>query len=151
MFIKLVAEHLASLLTHILNTCILKQTFPSSWKLARISPIPNVNDPKCNDDYRPISILPVLSKIYELIFSQITDFLSNEVILHQDIIAYRKGHSTTTALLAMQDDIRNAMKRGEITLAVIADFSKAFDTVAYKTVLLRLHAQGFSKESLRWI
>ncbi len=43
------------------------------------------------------------------------------------------------------------MKRGEITLAIIADFSKAFDTVAYKTVLLRLHAQGISKESLRWM
>ena len=51
----------------------------------------------------------------------------------------------------MRDEIRNAMNRGEITLAVMADFSKAFDTVTYKTVILKLHAQGFSKDSLRWI
>ena len=146
------AETLASPLTHILNNCVSNQTFPSSWKLAHISPIPKSNDPKCNDDYRPISILPVLSKIYEkLILRQIADFLSDEDILHQNISAYRKGHSTTTALLAMRDEIRNAMNRGEITLAVMADFSKAFDTVTYKTILLKLHAQGFSKDSLRWI
>ena len=51
----------------------------------------------------------------------------------------------------MRDEIRNAMNRGEITLAVMADFSKAFDTFTYKTEILKLHAQGFSKDSLRWI
>ena len=51
----------------------------------------------------------------------------------------------------MRDEIRNAMNRGEITLAVMADFLKAFDTVIYKTVILKLHAQGFSKDSLRWM
>ena len=133
----------------------LKQTFPSVWKLARISPIPKVDDPKCNDDYRPISILPVLSKVYErLALRQIAEFLSNKEILHQTISGYRKGHSATSALLPMRDDIRTAMKRGEITIAVLADFSKAFDTldtVAYEKVLLKLYGQGFSKNSLQWI
>ena len=64
-FIKLVPDHLASPLTHILNTCISKLDFPTLWKVARISPIPKVGEPQANDDFRPVFILPVLSKVYE--------------------------------------------------------------------------------------
>ena len=65
--------------------------------------------------------------------------------------AYKKGHNTTTVLLAMRDDILQAMQRGEVTMAVLADFSKAFDTVAYETVLKKMHSIGFSKDYLRWL
>ena len=78
-----------------------------------------MGEPRENDDYLPISILPVLSKVYEkLDLSQ------------SNISSYRKCHSTSTTMLAIRDIIK-AMKRGEITLAVMhmADFSKAFDTV----------------------
>ena len=51
----------------------------------------------------------------------------------------------------MRDNILNAMKKGEVTIAVMADFSKAFDTVAYHSVLNKLHCEGFTKSSLRWI
>ena len=64
-FIKLVLDHLASQLTHILNTCISKLDFPTLWKVARISPIPKVGEPQANDDFRPVFISPVLSKVYE--------------------------------------------------------------------------------------
>ena len=150
-FIKLVAEHVASPLTHILNTCIMEQEFPLLWKVARISPIPKIDEPQVNDDYRPVSILPALSKIYEkLALRQMVDFLTDNAVMRSNISAYRKGHSTTTTL-AIRDDILKAMKRGEVTLAVMADFSKAFDTVAYETILSKLHQVGFSKSSLRWV
>ena len=64
-FIKIAADCLASPLTHILNNCISKQVFPSTWKTVRISAIPKNSTVKSNNDLRPISILPVLSKIYE--------------------------------------------------------------------------------------
>ena len=151
-FIKIVGEHLASPLTHIINTCISKQEFPHLWKIARVSPIPKVDEPLTNDDYRPVSILSALSKIYEkLALRQMAHFLSDNDIFNPNISAYRKGHSTTTTMLAIRDDILKAMKKGEVTLAVMADFSKAFDTVAHETVLLKLHQLGFSKNSLRWI
>ena len=75
------------------------------------------------------------------------DFLSNSTnrILKDSKSAYRKGHNTTTVLLAMRDDILQAMQRGEVTMAVLADYSKAFDTVAYETVLKKMHSIGFSK------
>ena len=54
-FLKSVAEYLASPLTHIINTCINSSYFPKAWKVARISLIPKVNNPKSNEEYRPVS------------------------------------------------------------------------------------------------
>ena len=153
-YIKMIAEQLASPLTHIINNCISKQLFPSLWKIARICAIPKVQNISSNNDLRPISILPSLSKIFErLVLRQMSDFVTNTTtgVLNQSISAYRKGHNTTTVMLAMRDDIQRAMKRGEVTIAVLADFSKAFDTVSYSTILRKLHSQGFSKEYLKWV
>ena len=148
--VKLVADKIASPLTHIINSCIACDYFPKSWKMARISPIPKVDNPRENSHFRPISILPVMSKIYEkLVLRQMATYLSN-AILEPNISAYRKGHSTTTAMLPMRDDIIAAMDKGEITIAVMADFSKAFHTVAYETVLQKLHQFGFCKHTLKW-
>lgn len=62
----------------------------------------------------------------------------------------RALHSTTTVLLGIRDDILHAMKGGELTLMILADFSKAFDTIRYKTVLQKFNQLGFSKEYLIW-
>ena len=149
--VKLIADEIGSPLTHIINSCIARDYFPKSWKMARISPIPKVDNPRENSDFRPISILPVMSKIYEkLRLRRMATYLSNNVILEPNISAYHKGHSTTTAMLAMRDNIITAMNKGEITIAVMTDFSKAFDTVAYETVLQKLHQFGFSKHALKW-
>ena len=79
-------------------------------------------------------------KVYEkFALRQITDFLTENAILQSNISSYRKCHSTTTTRLAIRDDILKAMKRDEITLAVMADFSKAFDTIAFEKVLSKLH------------
>ena len=65
-FVKPVAEYLASPLMHIINSCLNRNEYPLLWKTARISAIPiKVGEPRTNDDYRPISNLPVLSKVYE--------------------------------------------------------------------------------------
>ena len=135
-----------------MNSCLDRDEYPLMWKTARISPIPKVDEPRTNDDYRPIYILPVLSKVYEkLAFRQVTDFLTENVILPSNISSYRKCQSTKITMLAIKDDIFKAMKRGEITLAVTAVFSKAFDTVAFEKVLSKLHLMGFSRTALQWI
>ena len=127
--------------------------FPSAWKIARICPIPKTKEAKCNDDYRPISILPVLSKVYErLVLRQMAAFLYKDNSIFKDSVsAYRKGHTTTSVLLAIKDDILRAMRRGEVTTAVLADYSKAFDTVDYGVLLKKLHRLGFSKSYLSWL
>ena len=151
-FIKPIAEFLASPLCHIINTCIQSSAFPTKWKTARISPIPKVDYLRANDDYRPVSILPVFSKIFErLVLNQIVAFIEKKQILNEKVCGFRKGHSTVTALLGIRDMIVQAMGRGEITLMVLADFSKAFDTIDYKTFLYKMHALKFSNSFLKWL
>lgn len=102
------SEQLALTLTHILNNCISK--FPSAWNIARISAIPKTKEWKSNNDLRPTSILPVLSKVYKrLVVCQTTDFPSQHGILKDTLSAHRKGHNTTSLPLAMRDDIIKAM------------------------------------------
>ena len=124
--------------------------FPDAWIVSRISPIPKTETP--HDELRPIAILPVLSKVYEKIEAkQIVHYLETKKILDENIAGYRKGHSTTTALLKIRDDIIYAMKKGELTLMVMADYSKAFDTVNFKTVLRKIHHRGFSNSFMKWM
>ena len=151
-FVKLVAEHLANPLTHIINNCIKRSYFPTKWKMARGSPIPKVVNPTSMNELRPISILPVLSKVFEkAVEIQTLSFAEGAFLLHEGLSSFRKGHSATTALLGMRDDIRKAMDKGEVTLMVMADFSKAFDTICFRTTLLKLHKVGFTKPSLKWL
>ena len=125
--------------------------FPNEWKQARITPIPKMDSPQDNNDFRPISILPVLSKIYErLVHNQVVEFLENYHLLEDNISGFRKGHSTASVLLSVRDDILKAMNRSECTLLVLADFSKAFDTVKYKAVLEKMNVLGFCKSYLKW-
>ena len=71
--------------------------------------------------------------------------------LKQTISGFRKGHSTTTVLLRIRDDIIRAMKKGELTLMVLADYSKAFDTVSYSVIIQKMYKMGFSKPFLSWM
>ena len=91
-------------------------------------------------------------KIFErLVLNQIVAFIEKEQILNEKVCGFRKGHSTVTAFLGIRDMIVQAMGRGEITFMVLADFSKAFDTIDYKTLLYKMHALKFSNSFLKWL
>ena len=105
-----------------------------------------------SDDFRPIAILPVLSKIYErLVLKQLLLYIEDHNILHSGMSGFRKGHSINSVLLRIRDDIIRAMKKGEVTLIAFADFSKAFDTVEYASVFKKLHNVGFSHDAVFWV
>lgn len=138
-FIKPVAAQLSPVLTKILNNCIDANVFPTCWKKSRICPVPKVPGASQLEDFRPISILPVLSKVYEkVILSQLCDFIDRYNIYASTQSGFRKGHSCITILLKLKDDILKAMQRGEVTLSVSADYSKAFDTVKYDVLINKL-------------
>ena len=80
-----------------------------------------------------------------------TTFCESESVLRDTISSFRKGHSTNTVLMGMRDDLLRAMKKGEVTLMVLADLSKTFDTVNYKVLITKLSTLGFSKPFLRWL
>ena len=74
-----------------------------------------------------------------------SEFANSASLLHDNISSFRKGHSTTIK------NIKRAMKRKEVTLMVLADFSKALDTVCFKTTLKKFYKLGFSKNYLKWL
>ena len=111
-----------------------------------------LNEPRCDADHCPVSILPTLSKVLEhLVLHQLIEYINEEALLGPTISGFRKGHSTTSVLLGIRDALIRASNRGEVTLMVCADYSKAFDTVHFKSVLTKMHNLGFSKEFLLWM
>ena len=111
--------------------------------------MPKVNDPKYISEYRSISILPVLSKLYErLILDQILDHIETQQLLAEQKSEYRKGRSTVTMLLKLKSDILNVMKKEEVTLSLMANFAKVFDIVDYLILLKKMHKLRFGKNSL---
>ena len=89
-----------------MNTSIDKENFPDSWKVARVCPITKMNNPVTVKDFPPITILPVLSKIYEkVILSQLLNYIENSAVYNPTQSGFRKGYLTTTLLRKFRNDI----------------------------------------------
>ena len=117
----------------------------------KISPIPKSDDPQNFHDYRPVSLLPLYSKVYErLVAEHLCTFLENSCTLKDTMAGFGKLHSTNTLLLKIRDDFLRAMSKGELTLSVYSDYSKAFDTVQHDTIIQKLHKNSFSTSAIKW-
>jgi Reverse transcriptase (RNA-dependent DNA polymerase) len=138
-------------LLHIFNVSLQTGVFPSQWQMAHVKPIPKLSTPASCNDFRPISLLCALSKILEkIVHDQLCDYLTTHNVLSPYQSGFRKGHSTTTALIKVTDDIRFAMDRKELTLLTLFDFSKAFDCVHHELLLAKLSNSGVSDPALQW-
>lgn len=150
--IKLLLPRISAVLADIINTSFDQRIFPERWKKAVVTPIPKVAMPLSPSDFRPISLLPSLSKIIEkLVNIQIVAYLTKHAFLDPNQSAYKVNHSSQTALLKLCEDIYDVIDDSEITLLVLLDFSKAFDTVNHKLLLAKLDILGFEKNTCDWI
>ena len=150
--LKLFIDRISSPLAHIINTSFEQKIFPDKWKLAIIKPIPKIPFPLTETDFRPISILCTLSKIIEkLALKQICGYLNLHNLFDPNQSAYRRHHGCITALLKITDDIFDGIDDSEITLLILLDFSKAFDTVNHKLLLEKLNILGFTQDAKDWI
>ncbi|CAH0555180.1 unnamed protein product [Brassicogethes aeneus] len=139
-------------ITHIINTCFLYSTFPEAWKISRVIPLPKKDIITTYNDLRPISILPVLSKLLEKIMnSQILKHVNHYDILPPRQSGFRKGFSCATTLLDVNDDILKDLDQGKTVALVLLDYSKAFDTINHSTLLAILHFLGFSSNSINML
>ncbi len=140
-------------ITKIINLSISQNMFPWMWKTAVIAPIFKSGDPHSMSNYRPISILPTVSKIAEkLIVKQIINHLNTTpYALHPMQFGFRANYSTETATCFFTENIRALLDQGGVVGAVFLDLKKAFDTVNHKILLTKLCSLNFSSDALKWI
>ena len=149
--LKRIASKIKNVLTTIINQSLMTGIFPNSLKTAKISPIYKKEDPHLTDNYRPISLLPVISKIFEKVaFKQVYDYFNVNDLLYKSQYGFRKKHSTELAGLEFYDKIINNLENDKLPLAVFLDLSKAFDTIDHEILLKKLRYYGISGNSLLW-
>ena len=130
-------------LTADINRCINLGTFPQNLKNADITPIFKKNDRVIKENYRPVSILPTFSKIYEkILYAQIYNYFNK--IFSKHLCGFRKGHSTQHCLLFMLEILKQSLDRGLKTGILLTDLSKAFDCISHDLLIAKLNAYGFS-------
>lgn len=119
--------------------------------MANVIPLPKISNPSSYSQFRPISILPILSKIIEhAVFKQLSSFLFNNDLLTPFQSGFRPSHSTVTALLKVTDDIRYAMDNQQLTVLILLDFSNAFNSVDFDILLGILRTLNISPPVIDW-
>ena len=135
-------------LLHLFNSCLQSGTFPLCLKIAVIKPIFKSGECHLVNNYRPISILPFMSKILEkLIYIRLINHLNINKIIHENQFGFQKNKATYMPILLLQDTITKAFEEGEFALGLYIDIKKAFDTVNIELLLKKLFKYGVRHKS----
>lgn len=130
-------------LTLLINQTLTTGEFPSELKISRVKPLYKSGDVSQFSNYRPISLLPSISKIYErVIFDQILTYFNNHDLLCMQQYGFRPGHSTELAALQLTDHLYKQMDTMKTPMNIYIDLSKAFDTLDHNILLSKLHYYG---------
>jgi hypothetical protein len=150
-FLKLSAFIIAPILTQLFNLSLSSGVFPDVFKIAKVIPIHKSGPKSVKGNYRPISVLPVMSLIFERHVSTcLRNYLESNNLLYQRQSGFREHHSCQSALTLLLDDWIAAIDNNEIVGSVFIDLSKAFDLVDHTILLKKLNMYNFSDFSLRW-
>ena len=148
--IKLSAHIIAPVLTHIVNLSITTSTFPTIWKYAKVIPLlksPD-SDPLLSKSYRPVALLPVLSKVLEkIVFKQIVKYLEDNNLIHPNLHGSRSGHNTATALVQLYDRWAEEVEQEGMVGVLVCDQSAAFDLCDHTLLLEKLRLMGLEETS----
>ena len=152
--LKLVATIIAPALTHVINTSINTSTYPDCYKWAKVVPLLKSQSlsPLAPKSYRPVSLLPVLSRVHErAIFGQFSGYLDDNGLLHHNHHGGRPGHNTATAVLQLHDQMLENAENGMMTGMMMTDLSAAFDLCSHVILLKKLCiGYGVTNSSINW-
>ena len=136
-----------SLLTKIINSSIRNGCFPDELKAAEFTPIIKRNDELNKQNYRPVSVLPHVTKIIErVMYTQIENFMEDK--LSKLLTGFRKNHSTQHSVVNMLEKWENTLDKGGFAGAIFMDLSKVFDTMNHDLLIIKLGAHGFQEDAL---
>jgi hypothetical protein len=142
---------IANPLTHLVNLSLSSGTFPDLLKIARVVPVFKSDDRRLLSNYRPISILPILSKVFEkIVYNRLINYIDRFHILIDNQYGFRSGHSTYLALLQLYNKISSAIDKNEFIIGIFLDLSKAFDTVSHDILFDKLQHYGIRATTLDW-
>lgn len=149
--LKFIKDIIATPISIIINQSLNTGIFPNKLKIAKVLPLFKKGENKLLENYRPISLLPCISKIFErIVFDQLYKYLDSNNLLCKNQYGFRKKHSTEMAALELIDRIYKELDNKEIPIAVFLDLSKAFDTLDHSILLHKLKYYGVNGISLAW-
>ena len=139
-------------LTYIFNLSIDQGIFPNSMKIAKVVPIFKQGSRLSSDNYRPISILSTLSKVFEkCIFHQVMFYLTSENnMLSPNQYGFRPVYTTSDCLIDLIEEITTRLDQGDYVVSLFLDLSKAFDTVNHEILLNKLRYYGILQKENNW-
>ena len=139
-------------LKHVLNLSLTQGFFPDEMKIAKVIPLYKHGDTSKFNNYRPVSILPLFSKLLErLMYNRLLEFINRHDLLYKFQFGFRENHSTSMALLILIDNILSAIDEGNIVVGLFLDFQKAFDTVDHSVLLSKLNKYGIRGTAYDWM
>ena len=152
--LKLISEEISVPLNFLVNLSLSKSTFANKWKMGRIVPIfkGKGKDRTLPDSYRPVSLLPAISKVIEkTVQEQVCLHMKNENLWNDNHHAYKKNYSTTTALGQLTDLLYEAADEKLISIEMSIDESAAFDVIQHDMLLQKLRLYNFDSTTVAWI
>ena len=150
-FLKMALPFLENSIAMLFNTSLETGIFPDIWKISRVAPIYKEGDKSEKSNYRPISVLPVISRLFErLVYDQLYQHLNSNNLLAKEQSGFRKLHSTLTCLIKSTDEWYSALDNRQLVGLVLIDLKKAFDTVDHNILCQKLEHYGLRGRELAW-
>lgn len=143
--IKSLKNLLVDRLTLCINVCLARGVFPDSLKIAKVSPIYKTGSRSDPGNYRPVSVLPVISKIFErILYNRLNAYLTDKNFLIDQQYGFRPKSSTLTAAVDLVTKIKTHIDQKNFALGIFIDLKKAFDTVSHQKLLQKLNNIGIT-------
>ena len=147
------APVISTSLAYLCNLSLKTTVFPSQWKCAKVTPIfKNRGDPSNPSNYRPVSLLNAIGKVFDALQSQfLLDYLLRNHLISDHQFGFLPGRSTTLQLVSLVHEWQRALDSAYPTVTVFMDFMKAFDRVWHAGLLHKLAAAGLTAPSIAWL